>query len=222
MLALRESFPRTNRFESVRETKMTVETLPKVYHYLEDFNMELSKHFSIMTICIALLMLGSTNLFSRARLLVQEPTTKKEEQVVLAIVQRYMSLSSEGKFDDLTEITILKPDRYRENSVVDAKELAKQYPPGTAVVTSMNRAEGKEDLRQLRKVFPQVIRDGGHRIMIVAGTSVKGELAKVSVHLGNERQYQALPMVFVLNKEGPNGKWKIFDVTTPAYAEKYQ
>lgn len=178
--------------------------------------------FTLILLPITLLMVGSINLFSGVHSRIhQEPTLNEEEKAALAVVQQYVNISSTGKFDELTALTTTKPKRYRREAV-DPKELAKKYPPGTILVAPNEKVWEESDLRRLRKDFPQGIRDTGHGIVIVAGVSVKDGLAKVAVNFGNEVQYQALPMVFVLAREAPEEKWKIFDITTPAYAADYK
>jgi hypothetical protein len=184
--------------------------------------MKTSKQLTFVLLFITVLVVGSMNSFTEARSRKeQEPTISEEQKATLAVVQQYLSLSSAGKFDELSEITILKPKRYRRVTV-DVKELVKKYPPGTAVVIPNEKVWEKSDLRRLRQEYPQFLRDTGARVVIVAGVFVKDDLAKVSVHFGNESQYQALPTVFVLTRETPEEKWKIFDITSPAYAADYK
>ncbi len=183
--------------------------------------MKMLKQLTHILLPITLLMAGGMNRFSEARIRVrQEPTMNDEETAALTVVQQYVSISATGKFDELTALTTTKPKRFRKT--VDIKQLEKEYPPGTALAIPNEKVSEEFDLKQLRKDFPQIIRDAGHGIVIVAGVSVKDGLAKVAVNLGNEVKYQALPMVFVLTREAPEEKWKIFDITTPAYAADYK
>ena len=183
--------------------------------------MKISKQPTFVLLFVTVLVVGSMNCFTEARSRKeQEPTINEEQKATLAVVQQYLSLSSAGKFDELAEITILKPKRFR--NTVDVKELAKKYPPGTAIVIPNEKVRDESDLRHLRQEYPQFLRDTGARVVIVAGVLVKDDIAKVSVHFGNELQYQALPTVFVLSRETPQTKWKIFDITTPAYAADYK
>jgi hypothetical protein len=183
-------------------------------------DMKSLKHLTRILLSLTVLAVGfgSGNYFSQSPAHPSQEQTAKEADAALAVVQNYVSLSSAGKFDELAELTTAAPKRFRKENKVDASK----YPPGTVLVSPRPDASKKYDLNELRRGFPQVIHDTGHRIMIVAGTSVKDDLAKVTVHLGNDAQYQALPRVFLLTRDAAGSNWKIFEVSTPAGAEDYK
>ena len=178
------------------------------------------KHLTLILLSLAVLVFGfgSTNYLSQSPAPPQDQDKKQEANAALAVVEDYFSLSAAGKFDELPELTTTTPKRFRAEHKVDASK----YPPGTVIVSQRPDAGEKANLDDVRRSFPQFIHDTGNRIVIVTGTSVKNDLAKVTLHVGKDDQYQAVPRVFLLTREAAGSKWKIFEISTPAGAEHYK
>ena len=57
--------------------------------------------------------------------------------------------------------------------------------------------------------------------MRVDKVAAQDGFAKVSVNIGNDEKFAALPWVFMLARK-TDGTWKIYDIKTPAYAADYK
>jgi hypothetical protein len=146
---------------------------------------------------------------------------EQETDEVLAVVRKYISLSRDGKFEEIALITAAIPKDARRKTIADgaASTRKSELPPGTITVAGASPL--LNHLGWIRKDFPKSVFDDKNSIVKVGELVVKDGLAKVSVNLGNDQVYSTLPWVFMMTREQQDGPWRIYNIATPAYAADY-
>ena len=145
-------------------------------------------------------------------------SSEKETEAALEVVRKYISLSHEGKFDEIALITVAIPkDAQRKTSPDPAASTKSELPPGTITVVGPSPLLSRLD--SIRKDFPESFRQNKQQIVNIGELTIGDSLVKVPVYLGNEDSHSLLPWVFMMVKQ--NGAWKIYNINTPAYAADY-
>ena len=172
-----------------------------------------------LVLCAVLFGLGALKNVSQGR--ADATTLKQEGDAALSVVQRYYALASDGKADDLSQITTTIPKAaLKPQPTPPSPEKKKELPPGTLTVAAPEGSSLRISLNWVRIDFPKSILENNRRIEKVGEIVVRENFAKVSVHPGNGQTYSLLPWVFMLVKE-EGGQWKIYDIKSPAYAVDY-
>jgi hypothetical protein len=144
---------------------------------------------------------------------------KSTDEKVLTVVQEYLRLSQEGKFEAISELTIPAPkEAMKITTKSEASAKDKRPPPGAVVITQLGN---RNNLSGVRDDFPRWVFDTKSRAVKFDKITVEDSFAKVSVNLGNDEKSSLLPWVFLLSKE-KDSNWKIYDIKTPAYAVDYK
>ncbi len=152
----------------------------------------------------------------------------QDEDQVANVVDKYVAWARAGSFKDLSSITTEVPESaYRKKIEAPSPSPARQsnrkkLKDVVAVELVPTRSNLKYREMWLLERFPKGIFDNQTRIALVRNINVKGDFARVVVHLqaANEADYRLLPWCFMLTKK-PDGKWTIYDVVTPSVASDY-
>jgi hypothetical protein len=183
------------------------------------------RKFKIVTLVLLGVMLLGTGVanrkFSQERRSEKLASSEQENDAVVAVVRRYISLSRDGKFEEIALITTAIPKDARRKTASDSAAGARksELPPGTITVAGASPLLNHLDW--IRKDFPKAVFDDKNSIVKLGDFEVKEGLAKVSVNLGTDQTYSLLPWVFMMTREQEDGPWRIYDINTPAYAADY-
>jgi hypothetical protein len=171
-----------------------------------------------LVVSLALLIAGLSPIGSSARHRSDEEQKSPGENDAPAVVQNYYELAVKTDSKEIGHITTPMPKGALKKPAEPAAP-EPEPPPGIAIVTATGLTKNGS-LDWIRARFPKSIAENKQRIVQVYKTTVEGSFAKVWVVVGNDEKVKALPWVFLLTKEG-DGKWKIYDIQTPAYAVDY-
>ena len=147
---------------------------------------------------------------------------KDDRKIVQGVVQEYALFSSAGDASAIEARTTLghAPPNKRSNAPPASYEV-EPLTPSASTVAPREGVWEQAELKYVRDEFPKFIRANKQRIVRVNSVIVKDNLAKVSVNIGDDQKYMLLPWVFLLTRENVEAKWKIFKITSPAYADEY-
>ena len=151
---------------------------------------------------------------------------KKKENAPGELVNRYIALSLQGDFHQLSGLLILPPPAYEEfltrrYKQLQPTEMATDKPKPRFSVVARRDAECATCLKWVREEFPQTLFDQKLRSKQILKESISNNLAKVEILLGNDEHTSSLPWAFLLYRENEKVEWKIFEIVTYAQADGF-
>ncbi|MCU1268638.1 MAG: hypothetical protein JWM21_4956 [Acidobacteria bacterium] len=179
--------------------------------------------FTIVLLGLALLGTVLANRKTSPQEQLSDGLQKSEHEAgeALAVVRKYISLSQEGKFEEIARITIAIPKGAQRKISSDGAASTNKGEISRGTITVAGPSPLLNRLDWIRQAFPKAILEDRDQIMKIGTVKLKDNLAKISINLGHDQRYSDLPWVFMMIKDGEGSSWKIYDINTPAYAADY-
>jgi hypothetical protein len=134
-----------------------------------------------------------------------DPTTEAPSDVV----RKYVSITMSGKLDGLSFLTTELPSQGDHTNQVNSTQ-------ERSIVMPDERVGNQAILDWVREDFPRSINENRFVLKSISNEVVKNDRASVQISLTIQPNSGPVDWVFLLRKV--NGKWKIYDITTPAGA----
>lgn len=135
------------------------------------------------------------------------PTFAKK-QTPSEVVRSYVRIASSGRLEDLGSITTELP-----KSDTKSWPNANSNPDSKAVIAPSEDVANQATLDWIRRDFPKSIREDGFVLKSILNETVEDDEAKVETAIGKPNA-GVMGWVFLLRFR--DGKWFIYDITTPA------